>query len=50
MAISAVKLLWLIDPHDLHGMLTSDWERRPIYGTYFLHREFQAEKTCLTIG
>jgi hypothetical protein len=20
MAISAVKLLWLIDPHDLHGM------------------------------
>jgi len=44
MAISAVSLLWLTDPHDLHGIPTPDWEARPVpTETYFLHVEFTAD-------
>ena len=35
MPISPVNLRWLIAPHDLHGMLTPNWVRRPRYWDVF---------------
>jgi hypothetical protein len=31
MAISAVNLPWLVDPHDLQGMLTSSENQAPTW-------------------